>query len=41
LSKYTITAPIDGIVLSIAGRDGSYVSSQGAYEYLHRGISAR
>ena len=31
LGKYTITAPVDGIVLSIEATVGSYVSSQGAY----------
>jgi HlyD family secretion protein len=32
LAKYTITAPVDGIVLSIEATVGSYVSSQGAYD---------
>jgi HlyD family secretion protein len=31
LSKYTLTAPSDGIVLSIEAAVGSYVSPQGAY----------
>jgi HlyD family secretion protein len=31
LGKYTITAPVDGIVLSIEATVGSYVSPQGAY----------
>jgi HlyD family secretion protein len=31
LGKYTLTAPVDGIVLSIEATVGSYVSSQGAY----------
>jgi HlyD family secretion protein len=32
LSKYTVKAPIDGIVLSFNATVGSYVSSQGAYD---------
>jgi len=32
LAKYTIRAPVDGIVLSIETAAGSYVSSQGAYD---------
>jgi HlyD family secretion protein len=31
LSKYTIKAPIDGVILSINVAVGSYISSQGAY----------
>ena len=32
LAKYTLTAPIDGVVLSINASVGSYVSPQGAYD---------
>lgn len=32
LSKYTLRAPMDGVVLSISSIVGSYVSSQGGYE---------
>jgi HlyD family secretion protein len=32
LSKYTIRAPIDGVVLSVLAAPGSYVSPQGAYD---------
>jgi len=32
LAKYTIKAPVDGVVLSVAGTAGSYVSPQGAYD---------
>ena len=32
LAKYTIRAPADGVVLSVAAAPGSYVSSQGAYD---------
>ncbi|MGB9010199.1 MAG: biotin/lipoyl-binding protein [Candidatus Acidiferrales bacterium] len=32
LSKYTLRAPIDGVVLSINSIVGNYVSSQGGYE---------
>jgi HlyD family secretion protein len=39
LSKYTITAPVDGIVLSIEAAAGSYVSPQGAYGTYTEGFS--
>ena len=39
LSKYTITAPMDGLVLSIESAVGSYVSSQGAYGTYTEGFS--
>ena len=32
LSKYTIQAPIDGVVLAVLAAPGSYVSPQGAYD---------
>jgi len=32
LAKYTMTAPADGIVISIGAAVGSYVSSQGVYD---------
>lgn len=32
LAKYTIRAPIDGVVLSVLAAPGSYVSPQGAYD---------
>ncbi len=35
LSKYTLRAPADGIVLAINPTVGSYVSAQGAYDTLH------
>lgn len=31
LAKYTLTAPIDGVVLAVQAAVGSYVSTQGAY----------
>jgi HlyD family secretion protein len=31
LSKYTLRAPVDGVILSIEAAQGTYVSSQGAY----------
>jgi HlyD family secretion protein len=39
LNKYTIKAPVDGIVLSIEAAPGSYVSSQGAYGTYTGGFS--
>jgi HlyD family secretion protein len=39
LSKYTISAPVDGIVLSIGAATGSYVSPQGAYGTYTEGFS--
>ncbi len=38
LGKYTITAPIDGVVLSINTTPGSYVSPQGAYDTYTQGF---
>lgn len=32
LAKYTIRAPVDGVVLSVEAAQGSYVSPQGAYD---------
>jgi HlyD family secretion protein len=32
LSKYTIRAPADGVILAVHSSAGSYVSSQGAYD---------
>ncbi|MGN6669755.1 MAG: HlyD family secretion protein [Trinickia sp.] len=37
LSKYTIRAPVDGVVLSINAALGSYVSPQGVYESYAQG----
>ena len=37
LLKYTIRAPSDGVVLSIEGAVGSYVSPQGAYDVYTQG----
>ena len=39
LSKYTLKAPVDGIVLSINTSVGSYVSPQGAYDTYTQGMS--
>ncbi len=38
LAKYTIKAPSDGVVLSIAATVGSYVSPQGAYDTYTQGL---
>ena len=38
LAKYAITAPSDGIVLSIGATVGSYVSAQGAYDTYTQGF---
>ncbi|MGO9709357.1 MAG: HlyD family secretion protein [Polyangiaceae bacterium] len=38
LAKYTIKAPADGIVMSIASAVGSYVSPQGAYDTYTQGF---
>ena len=38
LQKYTIKAPIDGVVLSIGAAAGSYVSPQGAYATYTEGF---
>ena len=39
LAKYTIKAPVDGVVLSIQAAVGSYISSQGAYDTYTQGLS--
>jgi len=39
LSKYTLRAPCDGIVMSIQTAAGSYVSSQGAYNSYTQGFN--
>jgi HlyD family secretion protein len=39
LSKYTLRAPTDGIVLTIGTSVGNYVSPQGAYESYSQGMS--
>ncbi len=38
LAKYTINAPVDGVVLSINTAVGNYVSSQGAYNTYTQGL---
>ncbi len=38
LSKYTIKAPVDGIILSINIAAGSYVSAQGTYDTYTQGF---
>ncbi len=38
LAKYTIKAPIDGAILSIAVAEGSYVSPQGVYDTYTQGF---
>jgi HlyD family secretion protein len=38
LGKYTIRAPIDGVVLSVGAAAGSYVSPQGAYDTYTQGL---
>lgn len=37
LSKYTLHAPTDGVVLAVAATTGSYVSPQGAYDSYTQG----
>lgn len=39
LSKYTLRAPSDGVVLSIATMAGAYVSPQGSYETYSQGMT--
>ncbi|HTT08017.1 MAG TPA: biotin/lipoyl-binding protein [Gammaproteobacteria bacterium] len=39
LSKYTVTAPEDGVILSIAAAVGSYVSPQGIYDTYSQGAA--
>lgn len=38
LAKYTIRAPVDGVVLSVQATAGSYVSPQGAYDSYTQGF---
>jgi len=38
LDKYTIKAPVDGVILSINGAIGSYISSQGTYNTYTQGF---
>lgn len=38
LAKYTIKAPIDGVVLSVNTAVGGYISSQGAYDTYTQGL---
>lgn len=38
LAKYTLKAPVDGVVLSINAATGSYVSSGGAYDTYTQGM---
>jgi HlyD family secretion protein len=39
LSKYTVKAPADGVVLSITAAVGSYISSQGIYDTYSQGVA--
>jgi HlyD family secretion protein len=39
LSKYTVKAPSDGVVLTVNSIVGSYVSAQGAYDSYTQGMS--
>lgn len=39
LAKYTIRAPIDGVILSINAAVGSYISPQGAYDTYTQGFN--
>ena len=39
LAKYTIRAPVDGVVLSINAAVGSYISLQGAYDTYSQGFN--
>jgi len=38
LDKYTIKAPVDGVILSINGAIGSYISSKGTYNTYTQGF---
>jgi HlyD family secretion protein len=38
LAKYTIRAPVDGVVLSVNAAVGSYISAQGAYDSYTQGF---
>jgi HlyD family secretion protein len=39
LAKYTIKAPVDGVILSIKAAVGSYISPQGIYDTYTQGFS--
>jgi len=39
LSKYTVTAPADGVILSISATVGSYISPQGTYDTYSQGAA--
>jgi len=39
LSKYTLRAPSDGVVMTVAATVGSYVSTQGAYDSYTQGFN--
>jgi HlyD family secretion protein len=39
LDKYTLKAPVDGVVLSVNATAGSYISAQGTYDTYTRGSS--
>ena len=39
LSKYTLTAPSDGIVLAVHPTEGSFVSTQGSYDSYTQGMT--
>ena len=41
LGKYTMRAPVDGVVLSVQAAVGSYVSSLGAYNPYTQGMDTR
>ena len=38
LAKYTITAPVDGVILSVKAAVGSYISPQGSYGTYTQGL---
>jgi HlyD family secretion protein len=39
LGKYTLKAPVDGVVLSVNATPGSYISAQGTYDSYTRGFN--
>jgi HlyD family secretion protein len=39
LDKYTLRAPIDGVVMAISAAVGSFISSQGAYGTYNQGLN--
>jgi HlyD family secretion protein len=39
LQKYSVKAPVDGVVLAVNATTGSYVSSQGAYDSYTQGFN--